>query len=507
MYPTLKCGLTAAASPARAHDGSDLDLVLRSPTLEPLAEGFFDLLEAIEKSNIPILVQAHDWARLPESFHREIEREYVVVQKKLNTYPIKVVAWEEIPFEAVIDFREGPGILAKDFRENGVPLVRLAGLERGASMLEGCNYLDPETVSARWSHFQLELGDVLLSTSASLGRIAVVGEECIGSVPYTGIIRMRPKGDNLHSPFIRYLLEGPDFQRQTEMVGVGSVIRHFGPMHLRQMTVQVPPLPEQRAIAHILGTLDDNIELNRRMNQTLEEMARAIFQDWFVDFGPVRAKLEGREPYLPPELWDLFPDRLVDSELGEIPEGWEVGCLGEIVDFPVRSVSPGHVATETPYIGLEHMPSKSIALTEWEHADKVTSNKLAFQEGEFLFGKLRPYFHKVGVAPVDGICSTDIVVVAPKVDSWYSLVLLCISTDAFVAYTDQTSTGTRMPRTNWKTMSQYELCLPPEPIAGALWGMTQPMLCRIVANIFESHALVAQRDTLLPKLVSGEVRA
>ena len=275
---------------------------------------------------------------------------------------------------------------------------------------------------------------------------------------------------------------------------------------LESLEIPLPPLPEQRTIAHILGTLDDKIELNRRMNETLEEMARALFQDWFVDFGPVRAKLGGREPYLPPELWDLFPDRLVDSELGEIPEGWEVGCLGDIVDFPVRSVSPGDVATETPYIGLEHMPSKSIALTEWEHADKVTSNKLAFQEGEFLFGKLRPYFHKVGVAPVDGICSTDIVVVASKVDSWYSLVLLCISTDELVAYTDQTSTGTRMPRTNWKTMSQYELCLPPEPIADALWGMTQPMLCRIVANIFESHALAAQRDTLLPKLVSGEFR-
>ena len=276
---------------------------------------------------------------------------------------------------------------------------------------------------------------------------------------------------------------------------------------LSAIPAAVPAPKEQRAIAHILGTLDDKIELNRRRNQTLEEMARAIFQDWFVEFGPVRAKLEGREPYLPPELWDLFPDQLVDSELGEIPEGWEIGCLGDIVDFPVRSVSPGSVAVETPYIGLEHISPKSIALTEWGYADKVTSNKLVFQEGEFLFGKLRPYFHKVGVAPVDGICSTDIVVVAPKMYYWSSLVLLCISTDEFVAYTDQTSTGTRMPRTNWKTMSQYELCLPPEPIADALWGLTQPMLCRIVANIFESHALAAQRDTLLPKLVSGEVRA
>ena len=121
---------------------------------------------------------------------------------------MKMDAWEERAFEDVIDFREGPGILAKDFHEHGVPLVRLAGLERGSSVLAGCDYLDPEKVLARWSHFQLELGDVLLSTSASLGRIAVVGEDGVGAVPYTGIIRMRPKGDNLHPPFIRYLLEG-----------------------------------------------------------------------------------------------------------------------------------------------------------------------------------------------------------------------------------------------------------------------------------------------------------
>ena len=246
--------------------------------------------------------------------------------------------WQEKAFEDVIDFREGPGILAKDFRESGIPLVRLAGLNKGGSLLQGCNYLEPETVSARWSQFQLELGDILLSTSASLGRIAVVGQEGVGAVPYTGIIRMRPRDDNLYAPFIRYLLEGPDFQQQAEVVGVGSVIRHFGPMHLRQMTVQVPPLPEQRAIAHVLGTLDDKIELNRRMNETLEEMARALFKSWFVDFEPVRAKMEGRWhrgeslPGLPAEHYDLFPDRLVDSKLGEIPEGWEVKALGDCIN-------------------------------------------------------------------------------------------------------------------------------------------------------------------------------
>ena len=97
--------------------------------------------------------------------------------------------------------------------------------------------------------------------------------------------------------------------------------------------ISLPPLTKQRTIAHVLGTLDDKIELNRRMNETLEAMARAIFQDWFVDFGPVCTKLEGKEPYLSPELWSLFPDRLVDSELGEIPEGWEVKLLGQLIEL------------------------------------------------------------------------------------------------------------------------------------------------------------------------------
>ena len=279
-------------------------------------------------------------------------------------------------------------------------------------------------------------------------------------------------------------------------------------MHLRQMVAlrSNRHCPKQRAIAHILGTLDDKIELNRRMNQTLESMARAIFQDWFVAFGPVRAKLEGREPYLPPELWDLFPDELVDSELGEIPEGWEVGNLGDVARSPTRSVSPAGVEEETPYIGLEHMPRRSIALSEWESADKVTSNKLAFQKGEFLFGKLRPYFHKVGTAPVDGICSTDMVVVRPIENSWSSFVLLCVSTDEFVGYTDQTSTGTRMPRTNWKTMSRYELCLPPEPIAQVFQGITEHLLDRILANIHQARSAASQRNALVPKLISGEVQ-
>ena len=239
------------------------------------------------------------------------------------------------------------------------------------------------------------------------------------------------------------------------------------------------------------------------MNTTLEAMARAIFKDWFVDFGPTRAKAEGREPYLAPELWDLLPDALDDE--GK-PMGWQHGTLADVAESPRRGVSPADVSGDTPYIGLEHMPRRSIALSEWESAGKVKSNKTRFNRGDILFGKLRPYFHKVGIAPLDGICSTDIIVAVPWAQEWGAYTLACLSSDEFVDYTDRTSTGTKMPRTSWKTMAKYKMCLPPDQIVCAYQDVARSLLDRLGANIREISTLAQIRDLFLPKLMSGEIR-
>jgi len=269
---------------------------------------------------------------------------------------------------------------------------------------------------------------------------------------------------------------------------------------------------EQRAIAHILGTLDDKIELNRRINETLEAMARAIFKSWFVDFEPVRAKMEGRWrrgqslPGLPAHLYDLFPGSFQDSPLGKIPMGWKVGTLGEIAENPRRGTQPGEVSADTPYIGLEHMPKKSIALSDWGHADQVASNKFAFNQGEILFGKLRPYFHKVGVAVKDGVCSTDILVIRPRSEEWYGLVVGRVSGEDFISYADAVSTGTKMPRTNWSDVARFVLAIPDPRTADAYNQFTIKVLATIRQNILQSRTLTAVRDALLPKLTSGVLR-
>lgn len=166
--------------------------------------------------------------------------------------------WVEAPFEAAIDFREGPGIMAVDFHDQGVPLIRLAGLTPGTSLLTKCNYLDPAKVDKKWEHFRVRVGDVLLSTSASLGRVAVVDAEAAGAVPYTGIIRMRPATDKLEAGFIPWILRSPRFAKQVEAAGVGTVMAHFGPSHLREMNVLVPPVGEQRRIAEFMEKVDDD---------------------------------------------------------------------------------------------------------------------------------------------------------------------------------------------------------------------------------------------------------
>ena len=149
--------------------------------------------------------------------------------------------------------------------------------------------------------------------------------------------KVLPKGNvEICMRYLCYMMCTDDYRHEVLASATGTTVKHTSPDRIRQYSFTLPPLPEQRAIAHVLGTLDDKIELNRRMNETLEDMARALFKSWFVDFNPVRAKMEGRcrrgesLPGLPADLYDLFPDRLVPSELGEIPEGWEVKALDEI---------------------------------------------------------------------------------------------------------------------------------------------------------------------------------
>lgn len=303
--------------------------------------------------------------------------------------------------------------------------------------------------------------------------------------------------------FVAYFLRTLHYLAHSDKSSVPGLNRN----DLHTIEVSFPPLSEQRAIAHILGSLDDKIDANRRMNATLEATARALFQSWFVDFDPVRAKAEGRQPEgMDAETAALFPDSFEDSVLGAIPVGWRVGTLSDLAQNPRRSVDPVDVPLETPYIGLEHMPKHSIALTAWGTALDVESQKFSFFEDEMLLGKLRPHFHKVGFAPFNGICSTDILVLTPYCSCFWGYLMMVLSDNKFIDYLSQLSTGTRMPRAKWSDVAQYRLVIPDSRVIEEYNSFVLPIAELIKRNIFDSRSMSLLRDFLLPLLITGELR-
>ena len=460
-------------------DSSDLDLAVEGAnTLDYKTMAGLEI--AFEESDLPYTVDIVDLNSVSPKF-REIVEEQKVPLSETAKYVSAGLKWREAPLGEVIEFKRGYDLPQGSRLPGDAPVVSSSGITDWHSEAK---VRGPGVVTGRYG---------------TLGEIYFIREDFW---PLNTALYVRDfKGNDPR--FISYFLRSLNFFVYSDKAAVPGLNRN----HLHEAIVRYPTsIEEQRSIAHILGTLDDKIELNRRMNQTLEAMARAVFQDWFVDFGPVRAKLEGREPYLPPELWDLFPDRLVDSELGEVPEGWGFGEIGDVATQRRQSVKPECIEPDTPYIALDHMPRKCIALSEWDRAEGLASGKFGFKEWDILFGKLRPYFHKVGVAPLDGVCSTDIVVVSPKSEVWFGFTLGHMSSSEFVDYTDAASTGTRMPRTNWTDMSKYKVPLPSLELANAFAQQIVPLVDKIVSTIHESRALAIQRDALLPRLVSGEVR-
>jgi type I restriction enzyme S subunit len=275
--------------------------------------------------------------------------------------------------------------------------------------------------------------------------------------------------------FLFYALK----HRRQELIklALGASQRNLSGKTIRSFKIHKPPLTIQSKIAAVLSAYDDLIENNTRRIKILEQIAQALYREWFVR----------------------------PCQSGKLPKGYEAKTLGDIAEEVRRTVEPSEVGPETPYFGLEHMPRKSIALAEWGTAKQVQSTKHAFKTGEILFGKIRPYFHKVGVAPLDGVCSSDAIVIRPKSPEWFAAALGCVSSEDFVAHATQSSQGTKMPRANWDVLTKYPVAVPPKPNLSQFSIFVEDIVTQIHNLIFKNRNLRRTRDLLLPKLMAGEV--
>jgi type I restriction enzyme S subunit len=258
---------------------------------------------------------------------------------------------------------------------------------------------------------------------------------------------------------------------------------------LPNFPVTLPSVDVQRRLAAAIGAYDDLIENNKRRIRILEDMAQAIYREWFIEL-----RFPGSEGAT-----------LVDSAIGPIPAGWKASRLVNLVDEVRASVDPRTVDPDTPYFGLEHLPEHSMAIESWGAARDAGSRKYLFEPMDILFGKIRPYFHKVGIPPVSGICSTDAIVLRPRDESVAGLVLSVVSSDPFVAHAVQTSQGTKMPRATWSVLEQYPVAVPGDALLARFSDHVEDTVALIHSLLLANRTLRAMRDLLLPRLISGEL--
>jgi type I restriction enzyme, S subunit len=392
---------------------------------------------------------------------------------------------------------------------NGVWFVRGGDIADGRVLTQQLRTITPE-VSMQYRRTQLRGGEIVVSLVGNPGQVAIVPESLKGAniARQAGLVRLRKGVD---TRFVKYFLSSPAGQEALGAHSLGSVQQVINLRDLKTVRVPLPSLSEQRAIAHILGTPDDKIELNRRMSETLEQMARALFKSWFVDFEPVRAKIEGRWqrgeslPGLPAHLYDLFTDRLVDSELGEIPEGWEVIGLDQIARF-INGLAlqkyPSSDERSLPVIKIAQLRSGRVDDADRASADLDPDYIVA--DGDILFswsGSLECVLWTGGLGALNQHLFK---VTSSNYPRWLCYFAIHQHLEAFRHIA--AGKATTMGHIQRRHLSDAKIAVPSKFIPREIDRLISPLFDSAWKRQVESRTLAALRDALLPKLISGEIR-
>ena len=407
----------------------------------------------------------------------------------------------------------GDGYRAKneELASSGLPFARAGNINDGFRFDDADHF--PEESLARVGNKVSQPGDVVFTSKGTVGRFAFVRATTPRFVYSPQLCFWRSLDHEAIDPqFLYYWMFGREFFVQFKGVaGQTDMAEYVSLTDQRRMHITIPPLPEQRAIAHLLGTLDDKIELNRRMNETLEAMARALFKSWFVDFDPMRAKAKGRDPGLPKSIADIFPDRFEDSELGEIPSGWGVGRFGDVVE-QLRDQENPLSATDAQF---SHYSIPAFDEGQWpktELGESIKSLKSRVPLGVILLSKLNPEIERVWLVDIRSgeraVCSTEFLVLRARSPFTRSYAYCLARSPVFRQQIESLVTGTSKShqRAQVDAILNLGVFVPPSPIVEAFERSASSLLTRTLGGRRESSNLTALRDALLPKLISGELR-
>lgn len=517
--PNLEVWAFGSRAKWNAKAFSDLDLAIITDEPLPL-DTSAALSEAFSDSDLPWKVDVVDWASVGDGFKQVIERDKVVLKFQDGvSCDVRSTNCERQShvengvktlhlgncLEALIDYR-GKTPRKTSF---GIPLVTAKVVRSG--FIESPNEFISEGDYRSWmSRGYPEVGDVVLTTEAPLGEV--------GQVKYLPIalaqrvVALRGRSGVLDNKYLLYLMQSREMREKLVARSSGTTVVGIRQSELRKIDVTLPPISRQRIVAHILGTLDDKIELNRKQNETLEAMARTMFRAWFVDFEPVRAKMEGRWkrgqslPGMPAHLYDLFPDRMVESELGEIPEGWEVRSLDSIANYlnglALQKYPPESENEFLPIIKIAQLRSGDTHGAG--RASARISPEYVVENGDVLFswsGSLEVEVWSGGRGALNQHLFKVTSGLFPK---WFYY----FATRHHLPTFREIAAGkaTTMGHIQRKHLTASKVVIPSMEGVNRIDSVIAPLFEKLTYNAKQSRLLVQLRDSLLPDLVSGDLR-
>ena len=343
-----------------------------------------------------------------------------------------------------------------------------------------------------------------MTTEGPLGEVAQLDAQTAKYALGQRVVCMRGKEGVLDNTFFKFLLTSPTQQAILHSFATGTTVEGISQRSLRAIPLVLPPYGYQVVLGRLLGTLDEKIELNRQMNKTLEAMVRAIFKDWFVDFGPTRAKAAGRAPYLTPDLWALFPDSL-DTE-GK-PEGWLAGTLHEVCELNSESWGEGSKPVQVEYVDLANTKWGTIESTETHLWDAAPSRaRRILRSGDTIVGTVRPGNGSYAFVARDGLTgSTGFAVLRPKIPSYRELTYCAATSPENIDRLAHLADGGAYPAVSPDLVANTGLIIGLSSVTETFSAICGPLINLVEANKQESQTLAQTRDFLLPKLMSGEI--
>jgi type I restriction enzyme S subunit len=349
----------------------------------------------------------------------------------------------------------------------------------------------------------LEPGDLIISAR---GTVGVVGQCKMRTSFNQSNYGLRAKNALSKNDYLYYAL---NYAKRALLSDThGGMFDTITRDTLDRLLIPVPTLKVQEKIAEILGSLDMKIEINNAISKTLEDIAQTIFKSWFVDFDPVKAKMAGEKPAgIDDETAALFPDSMEDSELGLMPQGWQARQLKSALVLHKSTIKAGTATESVPYVPIDQIGSRDIFLKNSMSGSEAKTSLVSFEKNEILFGAMRPYFHKVVLAPFDGTTRTTTFVLRAINPRYLAFSLLTVFQDSAVAYATNHSQGTTIPYAVWNnSFENYPLVFPSEKVATAFNDSVLPLIEYGYSLVTENQKLVQLRDGLLPRLISGELQ-